>query len=119
MPPASPENEELARARVALTTAGCDVAILSSVAHVTYVSGWAMPHAVGFSAVTPYAAPFAVVPVAGGDTWLATSVFHTAPAGRESRLSHLLTYDGFGHFAPTDPRGSYLKALRHALRQAG
>ncbi|MCC7362387.1 MAG: aminopeptidase P family protein [Anaerolineales bacterium] len=112
-------NEELARARAALAAAGCDVALLSSVAHVTYVSGFAMPHAVGFSAVTPYAAPFAVLPVAGDCAWLATSVFHAAQAQRESRLEHLLTYAGFDSFSPTDPRASYLNTLRDALRQAG
>src|SRR5580765_5653035 len=104
MPAGEPVNEELARARAALSAAGCDLAILSSVAHVTYVSGFAMPHAVGFSAVVPYAAPFAIVPTRPEDTWLATSVFHTAQAQRESRLDHLLTYAGFDSFTPTQPR---------------
>src|SRR5712692_6728760 len=112
-------NEELARARAGLAEAGCDLALLSSVTNVTYVSGFEVPHAVGVSAAVAYAAPFAVVPVRDSATWLATSVFHTAQAQRESRLDQLLTFAGFDSFQATDPRETYLEAVRMALRQAG
>jgi len=115
----SADNDTLARAQSALAEAGCDLAVLSSNTHVTYVSGFAVPPAVGFSAVVPFAPPFAVVPVRGADTWLATSVFHTAQAERESRLAHQLTFAGFDNFAATEPRATYLEALRTALAQAG
>lgn len=116
MPPA---NEELARARAALAEAGCDLALLSSQASVTYVSGFEVPHAVGVSAAVPYAAPFAVVGVRDPAAWLAVSVFHASQAERESRLDHLLNFAGFDSFQAADPRGSYLAALGTALEQAG
>jgi Xaa-Pro aminopeptidase len=113
------DNEELARARAALAEAGCDLALLSSVTNVTYVSGFEVPLPVGVSAAVPYAPPFALVSVRDSGTWLATSVFHTAQAQRESRLDHLLTFAGFDSFQPSDPRASYLEAVRAALQQAG
>ena len=113
------DNEELARARAALTEAGCDLALLSSVTNVTYVSGFEVPLAVGVSAAVPYAAPFAVVGAKDPATWLATSVFHTAQAERESRLDQLLTFAGFDSFQATDARGTYLEAVHTALQQAG
>src|SRR5258708_38067707 len=113
------ENEELARARAALTEAGCDLALLASVTNVTYVSGFEVPLPVGVSAAVPYAPPFALVSVRDTATWLATSIFHTAQARRESRLDQLLTFAGFDSFQPSDPRQSYLEALRAALQQAG
>lgn len=112
-------NEELARARVALAAADCDVAVLSSIANVTYVSGFEVPHAVGVSAAVTYAAPFAVVAVRDTATWLAASVFNTAQAQRESRLDHLLSFAAFDSFQATDARGTYLEALQVALAQAG
>jgi len=115
-----PSNDELARARAALTEAGCDLALLASVTNVTYVSGFEVPLPVGVSAAVPYAPPFALVSVRDeGATWLATSIFHTAQARRESRLDQLLTFAGFDSFQPSDPRESYLEAVRAALQQAG
>ena len=113
------DNEELARARAALAAAGCDLALLSSVTNVTYVSGFEVPLAVGVSAAVPYAAPFAVVGAKDPATWLATSVFHTAQAERESRLDQLLTFAGFDSLQATDARGTYLEAVHTALQQAG
>src|SRR5262249_48103072 len=113
------ENEELARAPAALAEAGCDVALLASLTNVTYVSGFEVPLAVGVSAAVPYAGPFAVIGVKDTGTWLATSIFHTNQASRESRLDQLLTFAGFDSFQPTDAHGTYLEALRTALRQAG
>lgn len=112
-------NEELTRARAALAAADCDIAVLSSIANVTYVSGFEVPHAVGVGGAVPYAAPFAVVTVRGAATWLAASVFHTAQAKRESRLDQLLCFAAFDSFEATDVRGTYLDALRVALTQAG
>ena len=113
------ENEELARARTALAAAGCDLALLASVTNVTYVSGFEVPLPVGVSAAVAYAAPFAVLSVNDSPTWLATSIFHTAQAKRESRLDHLLTFAGFDSFKETDARATYLEAVRSALAQAG
>jgi Xaa-Pro aminopeptidase len=109
----------LARARAALADAGCDLALLASVTNVTYVSGFEVPHPVGVAASVAYAAPFALLSVKDSAAWLATSVFHTAQATRESRLDHLLTFAGFDSFQATDARGTYLEAVRSALEQAG
>ena len=113
------DNGELARARAALAAAGCDLALLSSVTNVTYVSGFEVPLAVGVSAAVAYAAPFAVIAAKDSTAWLAASVFHTAQAERESRLDHLLTFAGFDSFQATDARGTYLESVRAALQQAG
>jgi Xaa-Pro aminopeptidase len=113
------DNEELARARAALAAADCDLALLSSLANVTYVSGFEVPHAVGVGAAVTYAAPFAVVSVRDTATWLAASVFNTAQATRESRLDQVLTFAAFDSFQATDPRLTYFEALRAALEQAG
>jgi Xaa-Pro aminopeptidase len=112
-------NEELARAQAALADAGCDLALLSSITNVTYVSGFEVPHAVGVSAAVAYAAPFAVISARDTVSWLATSAFHTAQARRESRLEQLLEFTAFDSFEPSDPRATYLDALRTALQQAG
>lgn len=43
-------NEELDRARTVLKAAGCDFALLSSLANVTYVSGFEVPVPLGATA---------------------------------------------------------------------
>jgi Xaa-Pro aminopeptidase len=112
-------NEEIARARVELVAAGCDVALLSSIGNVTYVSGFEVPHAVGVGAVTVYAGAFAALAVRDSAAWLGVSGGNAAQAKRESRLDGVLTYDGFDSFQPKDPQGTYLAAVRRALTDAG
>jgi len=111
-------NDELAKARAELAPR-CDVALLSSVQNVTYVSGFEVPVGVGVVSATTYALPFAVLSVREGGTWLGVSAFHAQAAEEESRLDHLLTFDAFDSFRRTDPRASYLAALRAALEGAG
>lgn len=111
-------NEELDKARAELSGL-CDVALLSSVHHVTYVSGFEAPHAIGVSAVTVYAGSFAAVSVRESGAWLGVSAGHAAQAKRESRLDGVLTFEGFDSFVPTDPRGTWLEATRTALVNAG
>ena len=43
-------NEELGRAHAELAAAGCDGALLSSLANVTYVSGYEVPVPIGAGA---------------------------------------------------------------------
>ena len=112
-------NEELARARAELTAAGCDAALLSSIAHVTYASGFEAHQAVGVSAVTVYAGAFTALAVRDEPAWLGVSGGDAAQARRESRLDGVLTFDGFGSFEQTDPRGTYLEAVRTALANVG
>ncbi|HZQ06721.1 MAG TPA: Xaa-Pro peptidase family protein [Anaerolineae bacterium] len=114
----SPVNQELEKARLELA-ALCDVALLSSLPNVTYVSGFEVPHAVGVSAAIPYAPPFAVFAVRDTPSWLAVSGFGVGQAKRESRLDHLLTFDALDSFNPTDVRGTFFEAARRALHEAG
>ena len=111
-------NEELTKARAELH-ALCDVALLSSIHHVTYVSGFEVPHAVGVSAVTVYASAFAALSVRDAGAWLGVSAGHAAQAKRESRLDGVLTFAGFDSFKHADPRGTYLEAVRGALVHVG
>ena len=61
-------NEELAKAREEMREI-CDVALLSSMHHVTYISGYEVPHAVGVGAVTVYAGAFAAFSVRDSAAW--------------------------------------------------
>jgi Xaa-Pro aminopeptidase len=112
------ENEELAKALSHLE-GQCDLAMLSSVENVTYVSGFEVPHPVGALAATVYSSPFALVSVADGTSWLAVSIYHVSKAQEQSRLDTLLQFDAFDHFQPADLRASYLLAVKTALEQAG
>lgn len=114
----SQPNEELARAREELR-AICDVALLSSLHHVTYVSGFEVPVPVGAGAATTYASAFAAIGVRDGGSCLGVSGGSAGAAKRDSRLDGLLTYDGFGSFEAQDPAGTYLEGVRRALEQAG
>lgn len=111
-------NEELAKARAELT-GRCDVVLLSSLANVTYVSGFEVPHSVGVVASIPFAPPFAAFTVRDAGSWLAVSGFNTAQATRESRLDQLLTFGALDSFNAVDLRGTYLDAVRTALEGAG
>lgn len=114
----SAANVELEKARAEMDGL-CDVALLSSVHHVTYVSGFEAPHAIGVSAVTVYAGPFAALAVRENATWLGVSAGHAAQAKRESRLGGMVTFESFDSFKLTDPRGTYLDAVRTALTNVG
>src|SRR2546423_12667623 len=94
-------NEELVKARAELS-ALCDVALLSSIHHVTYVSGFEVPHAGGVSAVTVYAGAFAALPVRDAGAWLGVSAGQAAQAQRELGLGGMLTFEGLDRFKPTD-----------------
>jgi Xaa-Pro aminopeptidase len=111
-------NDELARAR-AETAATCDFVLLSSLANVTYVSGFEVPHPLGVTGAVPYAGSFAAFAVAGEQSVLGVPVSHRAPAERDSRLEGLVTFATFDSFQPEDPRASYLDALQGALLAAG
>lgn len=111
-------NDELARAREEMRTL-CDLAFLSSIHHVTYVSGYEVPHAVGVSAVTVYAGAFAAINMRDGIAWLGVSAGHANQARRDSRLNGVLTYDGFDSFKQADPAGTYLGAVITALTNSG
>lgn len=111
-------NEELGKAREELRGI-CDTVLLSSVHHVTYISGFEAPHAVGVGAVIVYAGAFAALSVGEGGTCLGVSVGNAEQAKRESRLDGLVTFEGFESFRQADPQGTYLEGVRNALAQVG
>ena len=111
-------NEELGKARAELRGL-CDMALLSSIANVTYVSGYEVPHAVGVSAVTvsrPAGSPLSRC-AKRRVGWAYRAGMRTSAA--ESRLDGVLTFEGFDSFMPTVARGTYLAAVRDALANAG
>src|SRR5688572_26428726 len=112
-------NEELARARTALQSAGCDFALLSSLANVTYVSGFEVPIPVGALAELTYASPLALCSVSDSASWLIAGNTSAAAAKAQSRLDELLSFDTFDSFKPTDSGAAFLEMTRTALRSAG
>jgi len=111
------ELHELTKARTELTTAGVDIAILSSVANVTYVSGVEVPIPVGAGAELTFAPWLAVISAAGGGAGL------VVPGGA-AKVSEVFGYErfefeGFDSFHLTDPGGTYASQLLSALKQAG
>jgi Xaa-Pro aminopeptidase len=115
----SNSNEELDRARAALTTAGCDFVLLSSLANVTYVSAFEVPVPVGALAELTYASPLALCSVSDSATWLIVGNADAATAKAQSRLDELFSFDTFDSFNPTDSGASFLEMVRTALRSAG
>lgn len=112
-------NQELDRARTALKAAGCDFALLSSLANVTYVSGFEVPVPLGANAELTYASPVALCGVADRASWLVVGSGNAAAAETQSRLDELLSFDTFDSFNPTDSGASFVDRVRTALRSAG
>ena len=110
-------TEERAKAGAALREAGIDLAVLSSVANVTYVTGVEVPLAYGAGFDLSYGPWLAVLPAeaAGGAL--------IAPTGTPSPVSDLgmetLGFDTLATWEAPDPEGTYLGQLREALRQVG
>jgi Xaa-Pro aminopeptidase len=112
-------NEELDRAGRALKAAGCDFVLLSSLANVTYVSGFEVPVPLGALAELTYASPVALCSVADPASWLIIGNGDAAKAKTQSRLAELLPFDTFDSFNPTDSGASFLERVRSALHNAG
>src|SRR3712207_5538885 len=112
-------NQELARAHVALAAHGCDVALLSSLANVTYVSGYEVPVPIGAGAELAYGAPLALCGRAASAGCLIVPDGGAAAARQQSRLGDLLAFDTFDGFTAKDSQSSYLARAREALLQAG
>lgn len=114
----APANgEELAKARSELAALGVDVAVLSSVANVTYVCGVEVPVPVGAGAELTFAPWLAVIGVRDGAAALVAPT-GAVPDGAASGFE-IIGFDTFDSFRSTDPRESYLAALRSALILAG
>jgi Xaa-Pro aminopeptidase len=114
-----PINDELVRTRHALAAAGCDAVLLSSLANVTYVSGYEVPIPVGAHAEMAYGPDLALCTVTDAGSWLIVPAGAATGAGKRSRLGGVLPFDGFDSFNPTDSHASYLTAVRRGLGEAG
>jgi len=112
-------NDELAQARHALAVAGCDAVLLSSLANVTYVSGYEVPVPVGAHAEMAYGPDLALCSVGDEGSWLIVPAGAANDATTVSRLDGVIPFDGFDSFNATDSHGSYLESVRQGLREAG
>lgn len=112
-------RDELARAIAALSAAGCDAVLLSSVANVTYASGWEVPVPVGALAELAYGPPLLLVTVGDGAARLIVPNAVEAAARATAAVDEVLPVDTFASFAATDSKASFLDAIRAALRAAG
>src|SRR5215207_8200719 len=112
-------NEELARANAALSTLGCDAALLSSLANVTYVSGYEVPVPIGAGAEFAYGIPLALCGRAASEGCLIVPDGGASAARESSRMGALLSFDSFSHLAALDSQASFLAQIREALTQAG
>jgi Xaa-Pro aminopeptidase len=112
-------NEELSRAQAALTEQGCDFALLSSLANVTYVSGYEVPVPIGAGAELAYGPALALLGAGDGTTCLIVPDGAATAARAQSRLGELLAFDTFDGFKPLDSHASLLARIREALLQAG
>lgn len=113
------QNEELARASATLADAGCDFALLSSLANVTYASGWEVPVPIGALAELAYGVPLLLLNTHEPLAWLIVPNASAADAEERARVAEILSFDTFDSFNPTDSRASFLAQLRDALRRAG
>lgn len=112
-------NEELGRANAALAAAGCDFALLSSLANVTYVSHFEVPVPIGAGAEFAYGTPLALCATGGAANCLIVPDGSAAAATAQSGLGELLVFDTFDGFTAKDSRASFLARIAEGLRQAG
>lgn len=112
-------NEELSRAQAALAADGCDFALLSSLANVTYLSGYEVPVPIGAGAEFAYGIPLALCSARGDASCLIVPDGSAAAAAERSGLGSLLAFDTFDAFSEKDSRASFLARIGEALRQAG
>lgn len=115
----SSANEELERAIQELRRSGIDAALLSSVANVTYVSGFEVPFPIGAGAEIAYGVSLALFDCRGGGSALIVSASNVAAAKAHSRLEEIYTFDTFDTFNALDSRQSFLQRIREALHAAG
>ncbi|MBX3066085.1 MAG: aminopeptidase P family protein [Anaerolineae bacterium] len=112
-------NEELARARSAARSSGCDAVLLSSIANITYISGFEVPFPLGAGAEMGYGPTLALFGVRDHSSWLIPSRSNAGAAEKQSRLDHMVVFETFDTWAAIDSHASFLDSVRQALKQAG
>jgi len=110
---------ELDRARAALQEAECDWALLSSLANVTYVSGYEVPVPIGALAEFAYGSALALIGTGDHASCLVVPDGAVVAARVVAGHFDILPFDTFDTFRLTDSRASYLDAVEQALTQAG
>ncbi len=113
------DNRELARAREALAASGCDFALLSSLANVTYASNWDVPVPLGALAEMSFGQPLMLVAVREPAAWLIVPNAYERAARVKASVSEIFAFDTFDSFHATDSHGSYLGQILRAFRAAG
>jgi Xaa-Pro aminopeptidase len=113
------DNEELSRARAALRAVGADVALLSSLANVTYASGWEAPVPLGALADLSYGQPLLICSVTNAAAVLVAPDAYQAEASANAAVDEVIVFETFHSFRPTDSRQSFLDGVAEALRRAG
>lgn len=106
--------EELEKTKAELRALGADVAIVSSYANVTFVTGSEVPLPVGAGHEMTYA-PWLAVISESGSALVSNSVNTTA----QSNGFEPFTFEGFDSFNRTDPAATYVAMIREALSAAG
>lgn len=112
-------NEEWGRADAACAGVGLQAMLLSSLADVTYVSGFEVPVPVGAGAELAHGIPLALCTVGDAHSWLVIPNGLAGQAQRQSRLDEALAFDTFDSFQPTDSAASFVDCTRRALTAAG
>jgi Xaa-Pro aminopeptidase len=112
-------SEELNRTCDALRRAGADLAVLASVANVTYATGVEVPIPYGAMAELTYAPWLAVISAREGTGWAVVPNYAAARFEGDASDFEPLAFDTFDTFTATDPRGTYLAQVEAALRAAG
>ena len=112
-------NEELHRACEALGRIGAEVAVLGSVANVTYVTNVEVPIPFGASAEMTYAPWLAVLSVRNRRGWAVVPDFAVEKIRSGSEGFEALGFDTFDSFFASDLRGTYLAQVETALSGAG
>lgn len=112
-------NAEWGRADNAFRQMGLDAVLLSSLADVTYVSGFEVPVPVGALAELSYGIPMALCTVGDAHGWLIVPNALANQANAQSRLDALLEFDTLDHFQPADSATSFIKSIRTGLKAAG
>jgi Xaa-Pro aminopeptidase len=108
---------ELERTKQALREAGIDLAVFSSVANVTYVTGIEVPVPIGAGAELTWGPWLAVVPAReAGGTLISPG---GAGQGAVANGFTIVGFEGFDSFDETDPEGTYIRAITDAALQYG
>ena len=113
------DNQEWQRTDAAGREHGLQAILLSSLADVTYLSGFEVPVPIGAGAEMAYGIPLALCTVGDPRGWLIAPDSLRGQAVRQGRLDTVLAFDTFDGFRPTDSAASFVDRIRTALTEAG